>query len=76
MYSLNRQVPFPLSSENFYLFPSFSNPLTPKLNPSAQRCLKKIFTGDFVSFTVNFVNICVKNQQIHELFMQLINHVW
>jgi hypothetical protein len=23
------------------------NPLTPELNPSAQRCLPRIFTGDF-----------------------------
>jgi hypothetical protein len=27
----------------------FLNPLTPELNPSAQRCLTKFFTGDFVS---------------------------
>jgi hypothetical protein len=25
------------------------NPLTQELNPSAQRCLKRIFTGDFAS---------------------------
>jgi hypothetical protein len=25
------------------------NPLTPKLNPSAQRCLARFFTGDFAS---------------------------
>jgi hypothetical protein len=25
------------------------NPLTPELNPSAQRCLIKFFTGDFAS---------------------------
>jgi hypothetical protein len=24
------------------------NPLTPELNPSAQRCLTRFFTGDFV----------------------------
>jgi hypothetical protein len=24
------------------------NPLTPELNPSAQRCLTKFFTGDFL----------------------------
>jgi hypothetical protein len=23
-----------------------------------------------------FVNICVKNQQIHQLFIQFINYVW
>jgi hypothetical protein len=28
---------------------SFFNPLTPELNPSAQRCLTKVFTGDFAS---------------------------
>jgi hypothetical protein len=25
------------------------NPLTPELNPSAQRCLPRLFTGDFAS---------------------------
>jgi hypothetical protein len=40
------------------------NPLTPELNPSAQRCLTRFFTRDFASWTVDFVNICVKNQQI------------
>jgi hypothetical protein len=51
------------------------NPLTPELNPSAQRCLTRFFTGDFASWTVHFVNICVKNQQIHQLFIQFINYV-
>jgi hypothetical protein len=37
-------------------------PLTPKLNPSAQRCLTRFLTGVFASWTVNFANICVKNQ--------------
>jgi hypothetical protein len=50
----------------------YNNPLTPKLNPSAQRCLTRFFTGNFSSWTVNFVNICVKNQQIHQLFIQFI----
>jgi hypothetical protein len=49
------------------------NPLTPELNPSAQRCLTRFFTGDFASRTVHFVNICVKKQQ---LFIQFINYVW
>jgi hypothetical protein len=35
------------------------NPLTPELNPSAQRCLTR-FTVDFASWIVHFVNICVK----------------
>jgi hypothetical protein len=52
------------------------NTLTPELNPSAQRCLTRFFTGDFASWTVHFVNICVKSQQIHQLFIQLIDYVW
>jgi hypothetical protein len=48
------------------------NPLTPELNPSAQRCLTRFFTGDFASWTMHFVNICVKNQQnaaiIHSVY--------
>jgi hypothetical protein len=47
------------------------NPLTPELNPSAQRCLMRFFTGDFASWTVHFVNICVKTQQIHQVSIQL-----
>jgi hypothetical protein len=27
----------------------FINPLTPELNPSAQRCRMRVFTGDFAS---------------------------
>jgi hypothetical protein len=50
------------------------NPLTQELNPSAQRCLTRFFTGDFASSTVHFVNTCVKNQQIHQLFMLFINY--
>jgi hypothetical protein len=30
-------------------FTVLSNPLTPELNPSAQRCLTRFFTGDFTS---------------------------
>jgi hypothetical protein len=52
------------------------NPLTPELYPSSQRCLTKFFPGDFASWTVHFVNTCVKNQQIHQLFIQFINYVW
>jgi hypothetical protein len=25
---------------------------------------------------MHFVNICVKNQQIHQLYIQFINYVW
>jgi hypothetical protein len=52
------------------------NLLTPELNPSAQRCLTWFFTGDFASWTVHFVNICVKNQQMQQLLIQFINYVW
>jgi hypothetical protein len=51
---------------------SFINPLTPELNPSAQGCLTRFFTGEFTSWTVHFVNICLKNQQIHQLVIKLI----
>jgi hypothetical protein len=59
-----------------YISSLYINPLTPELNPSAQRCLTRFFTGDFASLTVNFANICVKNQQIHQLFIQFINYIW
>jgi hypothetical protein len=52
------------------------NPLRPELNPSAQRCLTRFFTGDFVSWTVHLFNICVKNQQMQQLLIQFINFVW
>jgi hypothetical protein len=52
------------------------NPLPPELNPSAQRCVTRYFTGDFASWTIHFVNICVKNQQMQQLFIQFINYVW
>jgi hypothetical protein len=34
------------------------------------------FTGDFASWTVHFVNICAKNQQMQQIFIQCINYVW
>jgi hypothetical protein len=36
----------------------------------------EIFTGDFASWTLYFINICVKNQQMQQLFVQFINYVW
>jgi hypothetical protein len=71
----------PFQIEHKQQFPSLGgkwslNPSTPELNPSAQRCLTRYFTGDFVSWTVNFVNIFAKSQQIHKLFIQVINYVW
>jgi hypothetical protein len=52
------------------------NPLTPELNPSAQRCLTRFSTRNLAFRTVHFLYICVKNQQIHQLLIQLINYVW
>jgi hypothetical protein len=56
--------------------PILFDPLTSEINPSAQRCLTRFFTGNFASWTVHFVSICVKNQQIQQLFIQFINYVW
>jgi hypothetical protein len=36
-------------SEKKEMFKIAINPLTPELNPSAQRCLTKFFTGYFAS---------------------------
>jgi hypothetical protein len=52
------------------------NPLTPELNSLRATLPDEIFIGDFASWTVHFVNICVKNQQIHQLFIQFIDYVW
>jgi hypothetical protein len=55
---------------------SVINPLIQELNPSAQRCLTRFFTGNFAFRDFNFVNIRVKNQQMQQLFIQFINYVW
>jgi hypothetical protein len=52
-----------------YLHFVLINPLTPELNTSAQRCLSRCYTGDFASWTVPFVNRCVKNQRMPQLFI-------
>jgi hypothetical protein len=44
--------------------PIYYNTLMLELNPSLQCCLTRFFSGDFASWTVHFVNICVKNQQM------------
>jgi hypothetical protein len=53
----------------------YVNPLMPELNPSAQRYLTKYFTVYFAYWTVHFVNLCVKNQQMQPLFIQFINYL-
>jgi hypothetical protein len=67
-------IALPLHVTNRLLY-MLLNPLTPELNPSAQRCLAKFFTRDFASWTVHFVNMCVKNQQMQQLFIQFIHNV-
>jgi hypothetical protein len=52
------------------------NPLMMELTPSVQCCQTRFFYRSFASWTLHFVNICVKNQQIHQLFIQFINYVW
>jgi hypothetical protein len=49
--------------------------LTLELNRSVQHCLMRFFTGNFASWTMHFVNICVKNQQMQQLFFQFIIYV-
>jgi hypothetical protein len=66
-YFVNRK--FVSMIQLLYFHPWNFNPLTPELNSSAQRCLTRFFTGDLASWTVHFVHVCVKNQQIHQLFM-------
>jgi hypothetical protein len=65
-----------LNSFEIHFLSKILNPLTPELNPSVKRCLTRFFSGDFASSTVHFVNICVKNQQMQQLFIQFINYVW
>jgi hypothetical protein len=36
----------------------------------------EIYTWDFASWTVHFINICVKNQQMQQSFIHFINYVW
>jgi hypothetical protein len=51
------------------------NPLTPELNPSAQRCLPRYLLG-ILLLEPRISIICVKIQQMQQLFNQLINYVW
>jgi hypothetical protein len=51
------------------------NALTPELNPSTQHCLMRFIYWVFCFLNHAFLYICVKNQQIHQLFIQL-NCVW
>jgi hypothetical protein len=51
------------------------NLLTPELNPSAQRCLTKFFTGVlFLEPCISLIYAC-KKQQMQQLSIQFINYV-
>jgi hypothetical protein len=52
------------------------NPQRPELKSSEQRCLMRFFTGDFAFWTVYFVNVGVKNQQMQQLLIQFINYMF
>jgi hypothetical protein len=65
-----------MDSGHAVLFDYLVNPLTPKLNSPAQRCLTRFLVGILLLEPCNFVNIFVKNQQMHQLFIQFINYVW
>jgi hypothetical protein len=50
-------------------------------NLASYVCILYIYGRDFLLGILLlepciFVNICVKNQQIHQLFIQFINYVW
>jgi hypothetical protein len=36
----------------------------------------EIFIRNFASWAVHFVNVCVKNEQMQQLFIPFINYVW
>jgi hypothetical protein len=67
---------YPIQNLQLTCIVEYINPLTQELNPPAQRCLTRFFTADFASWTVHLINICVKNQQMQQLFIQFINYVW
>jgi hypothetical protein len=52
------------------------NPLTLELNPSPRNAAWRDFYWDFASWTMHFINICLKTQQMQQLFIQFINYVW
>jgi hypothetical protein len=37
-----------------------------------QHCLTRFFIGDFASWTVHFINVCVKNQQYNNYSFSLL----
>jgi hypothetical protein len=74
LYNLNTILNLNLLTSYIYGSPSKNRNLTSYIYIYIY--MDEIFTGDFASWTVHFVNICVKNQQIHQLFIQFINNVW
>jgi hypothetical protein len=59
------------------IFVYWFNPLTPELNPSAQRCLTRFFTVNFASLEpcISFI-YAWKTNRYTKLFIQFINYVW
>jgi hypothetical protein len=76
MFFIQKYIYFLMTVTTVNICTTYFNPLTPELNPSAQRCLTRFITGDSASWTVYFVNICVKSQQMQKFFIQFINYVW
>jgi hypothetical protein len=52
----------------------FINPLTPELNPSAQRCMTRSFTGDILEYCISSTNN-PKNAKNY-LFILLISRMY
>jgi hypothetical protein len=52
------------------------NPLTPELNPSAQRCLTRFLLENLLLEPCTSLMYAWKNQQMQQLFIQFINYVW
>jgi hypothetical protein len=51
-------------------------PLTPELNPSAQRCLTRVFTGILFLQPCSSLIYAWKTDNLHQLFVQFINYIW
>jgi hypothetical protein len=77
VFAANQEIPRILWNPKVLvdILQNLFNPLMPELNPSAQRCMTRFFTGDFASGIVHFVTIYLKNQQLQQLFIQFINYI-
>jgi hypothetical protein len=71
LYGISRFVALIFSKHRIQLF----YPFNVGIKSIRATLPDKIFTGDFTSWTVNFVSTCVKNQQMQQLFIQFVNYV-